>query len=135
METMTITARGRVRVSREDRLAMDTLRVAIIGVTGGTSLNHTRFVPFPGGQLMNLFMTVLTLNLIDEMGAGIMLCRFLLVAPEAGDGLGMDFCPFFLEMFLNVSNIPVATVTRVCPMNRLGKFFLIDLTSVTLQAF
>jgi hypothetical protein len=80
-------------------------------------------------------MAVFTLDFIDEMGTGIMFGPFLFVATVAGHGLGMDPCPFGLNMLFDVSNIPVAAITGVCPVNRLGKFPLIDLASVTTQAF
>ena len=98
-------------------------------------LDHTDLIPFPGGQIVNLFMAIFALNFIDEMGAGIMFCRFLLMATMAGDRLGMDSCLFFLDMFFDIGDIPVATITGICSMNRLGKLSLIDLASVTAQTF
>ena len=64
-----------------------------------------------------------------------MFCRFFLVATMAGDRLGMDFGPFLLDMLFDIGDIPVATVAGVCSMNRLGKLSLVDLISVTTQAF
>jgi hypothetical protein len=73
MEAMAITAGCRVPVSTEDSLAMDTLQVTIIGVAGRTFLNDTGLVPLPRGHLVNVYVAVLTLNVIDEMGARIVL--------------------------------------------------------------
>ena len=90
METMTITAGCRVWISVDDGFSMDTLGVTVIGMAGGAFLDHTDLVPFPGGYFMDLFVAISTLNVIDEMGAGIMFCRFLLVAPMARDRLDVD---------------------------------------------
>jgi hypothetical protein len=73
MEAMAITAGCRVPVSTEDGLAMDTLHVTIIGVTGRTLLNDPGLVPLPRGHLVNVYVAVLTLNVIDEVGARIVL--------------------------------------------------------------
>ena len=73
MEAMTITAGCRVWVSIEDGLSMDTLQITIISVADRTSLNDTSLVPFPGGYLVDLLVAVLTLNVVDEMGTGIVL--------------------------------------------------------------
>src|SRR4030067_3389734 len=124
MEAMAITASCRIRVSIEDGLAVDALRVSVIGMAGGAFLNHPGLIPFPGGHLVNLFMAILTLNIVDEMGTGIMLCRFFFMATMTGDRLGMDSCPFCLDMVLDVGDIPVTTVTGVCSMDRLGKLSL-----------
>jgi hypothetical protein len=130
METMAITAGCRVWISVDDGLSMDTLGVTVIGMAGGAFLDHTDLVPFPGGYLMDLFVAISTLNIINEMGAGIMFCRFFFMATMAGDRLGMDFCPFFLDMLLDIGDIPVATVTGVCSVHRLGKCSLVDLLSM-----
>ena len=73
MEAMTITAGCRVWVSVEDRLSMDTLQITIISVADRTPLNDTNLVPLPGGDLVDLLVAVLTLNVVDEMGTGIVL--------------------------------------------------------------
>jgi hypothetical protein len=135
MEAMTITAYCRIGIPIEDGLAMDTPGVTVIGMAGSAFLDHTDLVPFPGGQLVNLFMTIFTLNLIDEMGAGIMFCRFLLMTAVAGGRLAMDSCLFFPDMFFDIGDIPVATITRICSMDRLGKLSFIDLTPMTSQTF
>ena len=97
-------------------------------------MDHTDLVPFPGGYLVDLFVAISTLNVIDEMGAGIMFCRFLLVAPMARDRLGVNRGPFLLDMLFDIGDIPVATVAGVCSMNRLGKLSLVYLIAVTAQA-
>ena len=73
MKAMAITAGCRVRVSIEDGLPMDTLQIAIIGVAGRAFLDDPGLVPLPGGYLVDLHVAVLTLNVVDEMGAGIVL--------------------------------------------------------------
>ena len=73
MEAMAITAGCGVPVSGEDGLAVNTLQVTIIGVAGRTLLNNPDLVPLPGGHLVGLPMAVLTLNVVDEMGTGIVL--------------------------------------------------------------
>ena len=73
MKAMTITARCRVRVPIEDGLPMDTLQIAVICVAGRTLLNDTSLVPLPGRYLVDLQVAVLTLNVVDEMGTGIVL--------------------------------------------------------------
>ncbi len=98
METMAITAGCRIRISVEGGFAVDTLRITIIGMAGRTLLNDAYLIPFPGRQIVNLFVTIFALDFINEMGAGIMFCRFFLMATMAGDRLGMDFCPFFVDM-------------------------------------
>jgi hypothetical protein len=75
------------------------------------------------------------LNLINEMGTRIMFRRFFLMATMAGDRLGMDFCTFLVDMLFHIDDVPVATVTGVCSMNRLGELSLVDLVSVTPQTF
>ena len=73
MEAMAITAGCRVWVSIEDGLSMDTLQITVISVAGRTPLNDTSLVPLPGGYLMDFHVAVLTLNVVDEMGTGIVL--------------------------------------------------------------
>jgi len=67
------------------------------------------------------------LNVIDEMGTGIMFCPFLLVASMAGDRFCVDPCTFGLKMTLDIDNIPMATIAREGSVNRLSEFPLIDL--------
>jgi hypothetical protein len=135
METVAITAGRRIRISVEGGFTVDALRITIIGMAGRTRFNDAHLIPFPGRQFMNLFVTISALNFINEMGAGIMFCSFFLMATMAGDRLGMDFCPFLVDMFFHIDDVPVATVTGVCSMNRLGELSLVDLVSVTTQAF
>ena len=117
METMTIIACRRIGISIEYGFAMDAPGVTVIGMAGGALLDHTDLVPFPGGQIVNLFMAIFTLNVIDEMGAGIMFCRLLSMAPVTGDRLAMDPCLFLFDMFFDIGDIPVATITRICSMD------------------
>ena len=73
MEAMAITAGRRVMVAGKDGLAMEALQITVIGVAGRTFLNHPGLVPLPGGHLVDLYVAVLALNVIDEMGARIVL--------------------------------------------------------------
>jgi hypothetical protein len=134
MEAMTVTAGRRIRISRRNRLTVDTFGKTIIGMASRAYLNDPRLIPFPWGQLMDLFMAVFTLNIVDEMGAGIMLGAFFLMTTMAGDRLGMNSSPFGFQVVLNVRDIPMTTVAGVGSMDRLGKFPLIDF-SVATQAF
>ena len=131
MKTMAIAARRRVWVSCEDGFAMNAFCITIVGVAGRTLLDHSRLIPFPWGHLMDLFMTVLALHLIDEVGACIMLRPLLLMAPMAGHRLGMNPRPFCFHMGFDIRNIPVTTVARIGSMNRLSKFPLADLLVAT----
>jgi hypothetical protein len=73
MEAVAITAGRRVPVSGEHGLAVNTLQVTVIGVAGRTLLNNPDLVPLPGGHLVDLYVAVFTLDVIDEMGARIVL--------------------------------------------------------------
>ncbi len=73
MEAMAITAGCRVWIPLEDGLPMNTFQIAVIGVAGRTLLNDPSLVSFPGGHLVDLHVAVLTLDVIDEMGARIVL--------------------------------------------------------------
>jgi hypothetical protein len=117
METMAITAGRRIRISVEGGFAVDALRITIVGMAGRTRLNHAHLIPFPGRQFVNLFVTIFALNIINEMGAGIMLCRLFLMATMAGDRLAMDLCPFLVDMLFHIDDVPVTTVTGVCSMH------------------
>jgi hypothetical protein len=135
MEAMAITAGCRVWVSIEDGLSMDTLQIALIRVAGRTLLNDTSLVPFPGGYLVDLHVAVLTLNVVDEMGTGIVLRGFFLVATMTRERLEMDFGAFCQDVLIGVRDIQMATFARVCPMDRQRKFPLADLISMTAETF
>ncbi len=106
---------------------MDALRIAVIRVAGGTGLDHSTFVSLPRSQCVDVFMAVLALNVIDEMGACIVLCAFLLMTPMARDRFCMNSRTFRFGMGFNIRDIIVAAVTGVGSMNGLGKFPLADL--------
>src|SRR4030042_6959937 len=106
METMAIRAAGRVRIPGEGRCAVDAFRVTVFSVTGGACLDHPGLITFPRRYLVNVLMAVLTLNVINEMGACRIFRRFLLMASIAAHHLG--FLCFLVSA--EVSNIPVATV-------------------------
>jgi len=79
-------------------------------------------------------MTVFALNVIDEMGACIMLRPFLLMTSMARDRFRMNSCPFCFDVGFHIRDVIVATVTGVGPMNGLGKLPLADF-SVATQTF
>jgi hypothetical protein len=79
-------------------------------------------------------MAIFTLNVIDEMGARIMLCPFLFMTSMTGDGFSMNFPPFCFYMGIDIRDIPVATVAGVSSVNGLGKPSLTDF-SMTTQTF
>jgi hypothetical protein len=108
---MAVTTSGRIWIPCQDGLTVDTFRVPIIRVAGRAFLNDPDFVPFPWGHIVDIFMTVFTLNVIDKMGAGIMLCPFFLMTTVAGDRLRMNSAPFGFHMGFDIGDIPVATIT------------------------
>jgi hypothetical protein len=110
---------------------VDALRIPIIGVAGRAILDDPDFIPFPWGQFVDVFMAVFALNIIDEMGACIMLCPFLLMASMAGYRLCLNSSPFCFSMSLDIRDIPVATVAGICSMNGLGKLPLTDFSMAT----
>ena len=103
-------------------------------MAGRTFLDHPDFIPLPRGHLVDVFVAVFALNVIDEMGACIMLCPFLLMTSMAGDRFGMNSCPLCFGMGFDIRDIIVATVTGVGSMNGLGKLPLADF-SVATQTF
>jgi hypothetical protein len=113
---------------------VDALRIPVIGVAGRAILDNLGLIPFPRGYFVDVFMAVFALNIIDEMGACIMLCPFLLMASMAGDRLCMNSSSFCFYMNLDIRDIPVATVAGICSMNGLGKPPLTDF-SMAAQTF
>jgi hypothetical protein len=111
MKAMAIATIGRVRVSCENGFAMDTFSVTVIGVADRAFLNNPGFVSLPWAHFMDVFMAVFTLNVIDKMGACIMLCPFLLVTSMASDRLCINSRPSRFHMGCDVRDIPVATIT------------------------
>ena len=73
MEAMAITAGCRVRVPIKDGLPMDTLQIAVFSVAGRARLNDPSLIPLPGGHHVDPRVAVLTLDVVDEMGTGIVL--------------------------------------------------------------
>jgi len=134
METMTVVAGGRVGVPCKNGFPMDTLCIAIILMTGSAFLDDSGFIAFPRSDFMNPCMTVLALDFVDKMGTGIMFRPFFFVTSVTGYRFGVNPCPFGLQMFLDIRNIPVTTVTRIGPVDGLGKLSFTDLR-VTTEAF
>jgi len=131
MKTVAIAAGSRIRVSSEDGFTMDALSITIVRVASCTFLDDPDLIPFPWGHLMDIFMAVLTLNIIDEVGTCIMFCPFLFMAPMTGNRFGMNPRPFCLSVGLDISNVQVATVAGIGSMNGLCKFPLADLLVAT----
>jgi high-affinity nickel permease len=80
---------------------------------------------------VDVFMAVFALNVIDKMGACVMLRPFLLVTSVAHNRFRMNPCPFGFGMGFDIRDIVVATVAGVSAMNGLGKFRLADLRVAT----
>jgi hypothetical protein len=76
-------------------------------------------------------MAVFTLNVIDEMGTGIMFCSFLLMTSMTGNGFSMNSSPLRFHMGFDIRDIIVATVAGVGSMNGLGKLPLVDFCMAT----
>lgn len=100
---------------------MDALRITIIRVAGRTCLDHPDFISLPRSQRVDVFVAVFTLNVVEEMGACIMLRPFLLMTSMAGDWLGMNSCPFCFGMDVDIRDVIVATVAGIGTVNRLGE--------------
>jgi hypothetical protein len=113
---------------------MDAFSEAIIGMAGGACLDHPDLIPFPRGYLVDLCVTVFTLDVVYEMGACIMLCSFLLVATMAGNRLRMDSPPLGFHMSVDVGDVPMATIARIGSMHGLGELPLTDF-GVATEAF
>ena len=83
---------------------------------------------------MDLLVTILALDLIDEVGTGIMLRGLSLVTPVARDGFRVDLSAFGLYMGFDVYDVPMAAIARERSMNGLCKLSLSDLVPVTFEA-
>ena len=93
---MTVGTRRRIRIASENPFAVNAFGKPIIGVTGCALLNHADLVPFPGRYLMDLFVAIFALDIINEVNAGIMLCAFSPVTSMARHPLRMDLSPLRL---------------------------------------
>jgi hypothetical protein len=110
---------------------MDALCITIIGMAGRAFLDDPDLIAFPGGHLVDVFMTVFTLNIINKMSTRIMFCPFLLMTSMTSDGFGMNSPPLCLHMGFDICDIPVATVAGVGSMNGLGKLPFTDFLMAT----
>jgi hypothetical protein len=70
---------------------------------------------------MDMLMAVLTLHIIDEVGACIMFCPFFFMASMTGNRFSVNPRPCCLGVGLDVSDVPVAAIARVGSMNGLCK--------------
>jgi len=134
MKTMAIAAIRRIGISCQCRLSVNAVYVAVVGMAGGALFNDPGLILFPGRYFMNVLVTILALDVVDEMGARIMLGPFLLVATVARDWLCMNPGPIGLDVGIEVKNVPVATIARIRPVDRLSELLLVDLISVASQA-
>jgi hypothetical protein len=79
---------------------------------------------------MDVRVAILTFDIIDKMGAGIVVHTLHFMTPVTGHSFSHDLGSSG-RMLVDVCDVPVATVTRVGSVNRSGKLHLID----TLVAF
>src|SRR4030042_246794 len=120
-----------ISLSGDEEIAVKAFRITIIRVAGRTFLDHSNLVPLPRSDLVDVFMAVSALNVIDEMGACIMLRPFLLMTSMARDRFRMNSCALGFGMGFAICDIIVAAVAGVGAMNGLGKFPLADLRVAT----
>jgi hypothetical protein len=113
---------------------MDAFSEAVVGMAGGTCLDHSDLIPFPWGYLVDLRMTVFTLDVIDKMGTCIMLSPLPLMAAVTGHRLRMNPSSSGFPVGFHIRDIPVATVAGVGAMDRLSEFPFVDLGMAT-EAF
>jgi hypothetical protein len=128
---MAVIASSRIWISRRDRLTMDAFSIAIVGMAGGARLDHSRLIPFPRGQFMDLRVAVFTLDVVDEMGACVVLSPFLLMASMTGDRLCVDSPSLCFQMGLYIRDIPMAAITGVGTVNGLSEFPFADFGMTT----
>lgn len=133
METMAIAAIRGIRVSSENGFAMAAFQEAVISMAGRAFLNDSLFLPLPWGHIVNIFMAVFALNVIDEVGACVMFSPLLFMTAMAGHGLCVNSGALCLSMGFHICNVPVAAITGVGSMDGLGKFSFIDLIAVTTE--
>jgi len=135
VEAVAIGAGGRIGITSEDRFTVDAIGESIIGMAGCADLNHPDFISFPRSQFMDILVAVLALDVVQEMGARVMLCPLPLMASMTGNRFGLNLGSFCLEMFFNIHDIPVAAIAGKGSMDGLGKLSLADLLAVTAKAF
>ena len=133
METMAITAGRRIWISSENRLAMEAFCITIIRMADCAFLDHPDFIALPGSHLMNIYVAVLALNIIDEVGTRIMFCALLLMTSVAGNRFGLD-SGALRRVFIDIRDVPVAAITGIGAVDRFGKLGLLDIF-MALQAF
>jgi hypothetical protein len=63
-------------------------------MTGRAFLDDPDLIAFPWGHLVDVFVAVFTLNIINEVGTRIMFSPFLLMASMASDWLRMNSYTF-----------------------------------------
>ena len=96
MKSVAVGTRSGIWIPRENGLTMNALFITVIRMTGRACLDHSDLVPFPGRQFVDLFVTILALDLVDEVGTGIMLRGLSLMTSMARDGFPVDLRSFGL---------------------------------------
>ena len=109
VEFVAIRTVGGISVPGNHCLSVNTLQVAIILVAHGAFLDDPDFIAPPRGNLVNLGVAVLALDIINKMGTGIVLDAFNLVTPMTGHGFSLNRAPFDSVLF-DVGDIPMAAV-------------------------
>jgi len=96
VKSVAVGTRGGIWIPCEDGFTMNALRITVIRMTGGACLDHPGLVPLPGCQFVDLLVTIDALDLVDEVGTGIMLRGLSLMTSVAGDGFRVDLRPLGL---------------------------------------
>ncbi len=135
VQSVTIAAVGSIPVPCEDGFSVDAFEVAIVAMAGGTFFDDPFLIPFPGGHLVDILVAVFTLNVINEVGARIMLCPLLLMAAMTGDWLRMNSGTLRLRVGFDIGNIPMTAIAGIGSMDRLGELSFIDLVTMATEAF
>jgi hypothetical protein len=134
MKTMAVTAIRGIWIPCQNRLAVDTLQIPIIGMARRAFFDDPDFIPLPWSHFVDVCMTVFTLNVIDKMGARIMFCPFLLVTSMASNGFTMNPASLRFYMGVHIGDVPMATIAGIGSMDGLGELSFTDLGMAT-EAF
>jgi hypothetical protein len=125
VEFVAIRTDGSVSIRRKNSKPVDALGIAVILMTDGTPLNDPDLISLPGGNLVDLDVAVLTLDIIDKVRAGVVLYALDFVTAMARHRIGLNPGPR-RRMFLKIGNVPVTAITRIGTVNRLDKSLLVN---------
>ena len=134
MKAVAIRACCRVRVSSKNRFSVDTLRIAVIRMAGGTRLDYPSLISLPSSHFMDVAVAVLALNFMTIVSAGIMFRSLLLVTAMAGGRLWFRLGSSCLLMLVDVGYVLMAACAGVVCMDRSQKFLFIDFLAMATQA-